>query len=39
MTNGKFTSETIIANEDGSFPFLTMKDYTIAKELSEPKEE
>lgn len=38
-TNGKFTSETIIANEDGSFPFLTMKDYTIAKELSEPKEE
>ena len=37
--NGKLSSETIIANEDGSFPFLTMKDYAIAKELAESKEE
>jgi hypothetical protein len=37
--NGKFSSETIIANDDGSFPFLTMKDYTITKELNEPTEE
>ena len=37
--NGELASETIVANEDGSFPFLTMIDYAIAKELSEPKEE
>lgn len=36
--NDKIYSETIIANEDGSFPLLTMKDYTIAKELAESEE-
>lgn len=36
--NGRPSSETILANEDGSFPFLTMKDYAIAKELAELKE-
>jgi hypothetical protein len=37
--NDKLSSETIIANEDGSFPFLTIKDYAIAKELAESAEE
>lgn len=33
-----FLRKTIMGNEDGSFPFLTMKDSTIAKELAESKE-
>jgi len=38
IINGKLISETIIPNEDGSFPFLTMKEYADAKELEESEE-